>query len=100
MGRSQEIGVGHRLGMYKTRTRLGTDGVVASAALRFLYDVRAGFIRIDNLPTPVTVGQSDVLGGGEFEELLHLVRDDSSTVGLVLEIFPEHCPTYAGRHSC
>ncbi|KAI5992498.1 hypothetical protein EDD15DRAFT_2197070 [Pisolithus albus] len=45
-----------------------------------------GFIRIDNLPTPVTVGQSDVLGGGEFEELLHLVRDDSSTVGLVLEI--------------
>ncbi|KAI6020875.1 Urb2/Npa2 family-domain-containing protein [Pisolithus microcarpus] len=66
--------------------RLGTDEVVASATLRFLYDVRARFMRIDNSPTPVTLGQSDVLGGDEVEELLRVVRGESTAAELVLEI--------------
>ncbi|KAI6156194.1 Urb2/Npa2 family-domain-containing protein [Pisolithus thermaeus] len=66
--------------------RLGTDEVVASAALRFLYDVRARFVRIESSPMPVTLGQSDVLGGDEIEELLRVVRDESTTAELTLEI--------------
>ncbi|KAI6137225.1 Urb2/Npa2 family-domain-containing protein [Pisolithus sp. B1] len=66
--------------------RLGTDEVVASAAFRFLYDVRSRFVRIENSPTPVTLGQSDVLGGDEIEELLRVVRDESTRAELTLEI--------------
>ncbi|KAI6102377.1 Urb2/Npa2 family-domain-containing protein [Pisolithus thermaeus] len=66
--------------------RLGTDEVVASAALRFLYDVRARFVRIESSPTTVTLGQSDVLGGDEIEELLRVVRDESTRAELTLEI--------------
>ncbi|KAI5992196.1 Urb2/Npa2 family-domain-containing protein [Pisolithus albus] len=66
--------------------RLGTDEVVASAGLRFLYDVRARFMRIDGSPTPATLGQSDALGGDEVEDLLRVVRGESTAAELVLEI--------------
>ncbi|KIK25348.1 hypothetical protein PISMIDRAFT_9705 [Pisolithus microcarpus 441] len=114
-GRSWEIGVEYRLGMYKTRTSggeqedldgddgLGTDEVVASAALRFLYDVRARFIRIDSSPTLVTLRQSDVLGSDEVEELLRIVRGKSTAAELVLEIirtlFAQVSQTYGFQHA-
>ncbi|KAI6047021.1 Urb2/Npa2 family-domain-containing protein [Pisolithus marmoratus] len=65
---------------------LGTDDVVASAALRFLCDVRARLIRIASSPTPVTLGQNDILGGGEVKELLSVVEDKDTTPELVLEV--------------
>ncbi|KAI6016388.1 MCM2/3/5 family-domain-containing protein [Pisolithus microcarpus] len=115
MGRSWEIGVEYRLGMYKTWTSggeqedldgddgLGTDEVVASAALQFLYDVRARFIRIDSSPTLVTLGQSDVLGSDEVEELLRVVRGESTAAELVLEIirtlFTQVSQTHGFQHA-
>ncbi|KAI6028998.1 Urb2/Npa2 family-domain-containing protein [Pisolithus marmoratus] len=65
---------------------LGTDDVVASAALRFLYDIRARLIRIANSPIPVTLGQNDILGGIEVKELLSVVEDEGTTPELVLGI--------------
>ncbi|KAI6022422.1 Urb2/Npa2 family-domain-containing protein [Pisolithus microcarpus] len=83
--------------------RLGTDEVAASAALRFLYDVRARFMRIDSSPTPATLGQRDALGGDEVEELLRVVRNESTATELVPEIirtlFAQVSQTRGFQHS-
>ncbi|KAI6101113.1 hypothetical protein EDD16DRAFT_1650859, partial [Pisolithus croceorrhizus] len=69
-----------------TNDRLGTDEAVASSALRFLYDVRAWSVRIESSPMPVTLGQSDVLGGDEVDNLLRVVWDESTRAELALEV--------------
>ncbi|KAI6146719.1 Urb2/Npa2 family-domain-containing protein [Pisolithus tinctorius] len=81
----------------------GSDDVVASAALRCLYDVRARLIRVASAPTPVTLGPSDVLGSDEIEELLGVVGDEGTSAELVLEIvrtlFAQVSQTRGSQHA-
>lgn len=60
--------------------------IVASAALRFLYDVRARLLRIPMSSMPITLGDNDRLGDSRVQELLSIVRDQEATEELVLEI--------------
>ncbi|KIJ21465.1 hypothetical protein PAXINDRAFT_177946 [Paxillus involutus ATCC 200175] len=59
-------------------TRNHTDDTVASAALRFLYDVRA------RVSSPL--GDCDQLGEADLETLMRVARDEGTKPELVLEI--------------
>ncbi|KAG6334068.1 hypothetical protein ID866_5018 [Astraeus odoratus] len=52
-----------------------SDHAVASAALRFLHDVRAGFARAMNSSMPTMLGESEV------EELLSIAMDEGTAPG-------------------
>lgn len=59
------------------------DSIVASAALRFLYDVRT---RTAVSATQITLGDSDLLEKDQVEELLGIVKDEDTSPELVFEI--------------
>ena len=62
------------------------DSIVASAALRFLYDIRARLLRTAALARPITLGDNDSLDEGQVEQLLGIVKDGGTSPELVLEI--------------
>ncbi|KIO01537.1 hypothetical protein M404DRAFT_1002963 [Pisolithus tinctorius Marx 270] len=72
---------------------LVSDDVVASAVLRCLCDVRAPLI-VASSPTPVTLGQSDILGSDEIVKLLGVVGDEGMSAELVLEIVRTLCASF------
>ncbi|KAL4077700.1 Urb2/Npa2 family-domain-containing protein [Scleroderma citrinum] len=75
------------------------DNIVASAALRFLYDMRARLLRTTSSAVPITLGDSDLLGKDQVYQLLGIVREDGTSRELVLELirtlFSQVSRTYA-----
>jgi len=67
-------------------SHIQVDSIVTSAALRFLYDVRARLLRTAVSATPITLGDSDLLEEDQIEELLDIVKDEDTSPELVLEI--------------